>query len=93
MRGQHNDLRWLGGYSSDQSFIPVSPASPEKASKEDLFSTRCLTSSAFRMVGPLIAALDEAMRVKSLPVRPNKTSISLDLAIRQLLIVYLSGEK
>jgi len=55
--------------------ILVSPASPENAIKVCLFRDRVLSSDAFRIVAPLIAALEQAMRVKSLPVIPSKTSL------------------
>lgn len=58
------------------SSVPVSPASPENAMSECVFSTRVLSSEALRMVAPRIAALDAAMRVKSLPVIPSKTSLN-----------------
>jgi hypothetical protein len=53
----------------------VSPASPENAIKVCLFKARVLSSDALRMVAPRIAALEAAMRVKSLPVIPSKTSL------------------
>ena len=43
--------------------LPVSPASPEKAIRLCLFSSLVLSSEAFRMVAPLIAAFDAAMIV------------------------------
>ena len=55
--------------------IPVSPASPEKAIKVCVLSTRVLSSDALRMVAPRMAALEAAMRVKSLPVIPSRTSL------------------
>lgn len=55
--------------------ILVSPASPEKAIKVCLLRGRVLSSSAFRIVAPRIAALEAAMMVKSLPVIPNRTSL------------------
>ena len=55
--------------------VPVSPASPENAINVCLFSDLVLSSDAFRMVAPRIAALDAAMMVKSLPVMPSKTSL------------------
>jgi len=55
--------------------IPVSPASPEYAIKLCLFNALVLLSEARRIVAPLIAALEAAMRVKSLPVKPSKTSL------------------
>lgn len=54
--------------------VPVSPASPEYAIRVCLFSGRVLSSAAFRMVAPRIAALDAAISVKSLPVMPSNTS-------------------
>lgn len=76
--------------------IPVSPASPEYAMRVCLFKGRVLSSPAFRMVAPRIAALDAAMSVKSLPVIPSRTSLfhrisnfqavwSLDLYIPYIL--------
>jgi hypothetical protein len=38
---------------------------------------RVLSSSAFRMLAPRMAAFEEAMRVKSLPVIPSRTSLFL----------------
>lgn len=55
--------------------IPVSPASPEYAIRVCLFKERVLSSAAFRMVAPRIAALDAAISVKSLPVIPSSTSL------------------
>ena len=55
--------------------VPVSPASPEKAMMVWLFRERVLSSEALRMVAPRMAALEAAMRVKSLPVRPRRTSM------------------
>ena len=51
------------------------PASPEKAIKVCLFNALVLSSVALRIVAPLMAALEAAMRVKSLPVMPSKTSL------------------
>lgn len=56
--------------------ILVSPASPENAIKVCLFSSRVLSSEALRIVAPLIAALEAAMMVKSLPVMPRRTSLT-----------------
>lgn len=53
----------------------VSPASPEKAMMVDGESWRVLSSEAFRMVAPRMAALEAAMMVKSAPVRPRRTSL------------------
>jgi hypothetical protein len=53
----------------------VSPASPENAINVCLFNCLVLSSEALRMVAPLIAALEVAMRVKSLPVMPSRTSL------------------
>ena len=53
----------------------MSPASPEYAIRVCLFSSRVLSSVALRIVAPLIAALEAAMRVKSLPVIPRSTSL------------------
>jgi hypothetical protein len=58
-----------------ESTVLVSPASPENAIKVCLFRARVLSSDALRMVAPRIAALEAAMRVKSLPVIPSKTSL------------------
>lgn len=58
--------------------IPVSPASPEKAIKVCLLSSLVLSSEALSIVAPLMAALEAATRVKSLPVIPSRTSLSLD---------------
>jgi len=55
--------------------LPVSPASPLYAMRLYLLSVRVLSSLSFRMVAPRIAAFDEAMIVKSLPVIPSKTSL------------------
>lgn len=62
---------------SDESerFILVSPASPLKAIKVLLFKLRVLSSEALRIVAPLMAAFDAAMRVKSFPVIPRRTSL------------------
>jgi hypothetical protein len=40
-----------------------------------LFSALVLSSDALRMVAPLMAALEAAMRVKSFPVMPSNTSL------------------
>lgn len=53
----------------------VSPASPEKARRLCSFSSRVLSSDDLRIVAPRMAALDEAMSVKSLPVMPRSTSL------------------
>jgi len=55
--------------------LPVSPASPEKAISVCELSTRVLSSEALRMVAPRMAAFEEAMSVKSLPVMPSRTSL------------------
>lgn len=55
--------------------LPVSPASPLNAMRVCLFSGFVLSSLDLRMVGPRIAALEEAMMVKSLPVIPSRTSL------------------
>jgi hypothetical protein len=57
--------------------ILVSPASPENAINVCLFNCLVLSSEALRIVAPLIAALEVAMRVKSLPVMPSSTSLWL----------------
>jgi hypothetical protein len=54
---------------------PVSPASPENAIKVCLFSCLVLSSEAFKIVAPRIAALEAAIKVKSLPVIPSRTSL------------------
>lgn len=56
----------------------MSPASPEKASRVCLFSDRVLSSEALRTVAPRMAALDAAIKVKSLPVIPRRTSLDID---------------
>lgn len=56
----------------------MSPDSPEKAIRVLLLSILVLSSLALRMVGPLIAALEAAMMVKSLPVIPRRTSLNTD---------------
>lgn len=70
---------WTGPVSKaqleDGISLLVSPASPEKAIKVCWFNARVLSSEALRMVAPLIAAFEAAMRVKSLPVIPSKTSL------------------
>lgn len=53
----------------------MSPASPEKATSVCLLSDLVLSSEALRIVAPRIAALEAAIKVKSLPVIPNKTSL------------------
>ena len=53
----------------------VSPASPENAIRVCLFNALVLSSLALRMVAPLMAAFEAAMMVKSLPLRPSKTSL------------------
>jgi hypothetical protein len=53
----------------------VSPASPTNAISVCLFSALVLSSEAFRMVAPRIAALEAAIKVKSLPVMPSRTSL------------------
>lgn len=40
-----------------------------------LFSCRVLSSEDLRIVAPLMAALEAAMMVKSLPVIPKRTSL------------------
>lgn len=40
-----------------------------------LFNDRVLSSDAFRMVAPRIAALEAAIKVKSFPVIPSRTSL------------------
>lgn len=56
-------------------YIPVSPASPEYAIRVCLFNCLVLSSEALRIVAPLMAALEAATRVKSLPVNPSRTSL------------------
>jgi len=53
----------------------VSPASPEYAINVCSFRFRVLSSSAFKIVAPRMAAFEAAMMVKSLPVMPSKTSL------------------
>ena len=55
--------------------ILVSPASPEKARMQWSLRARVLSSFAFRMEAPRMAALEAAMMVKSLPVIPRRTSL------------------
>jgi hypothetical protein len=55
--------------------VPVSPASPENAISVCELRLRVLSSEAFRMVAPRIAALEAAIMVKSLPVIPSSTSL------------------
>jgi len=57
--------------------LPVSPASPEYAISVCSFRLRVLSSSAFRIVAPRMAAFEAAMMVKSLPVMPSKTSLKV----------------
>lgn len=45
-----------------------------------LFKVRVLSSEALRIVAPRMAALEAAMMVKSLPVRPSRTSLLRRLA-------------
>ena len=61
----------------------MSPASPEKAISVLLFSSRVLSSVAFRIVGPRIAAFEAATMVKSLPVIPRRTSLVLSVDASQ----------
>lgn len=67
-----------GFYACENNYLEailVSPASPENAIKECLFSSLVLSSEALRIVAPLTAALEAAMMVKSLPVMPRRTSL------------------
>jgi hypothetical protein len=57
--------------------IPVSPASPEKAISECELSSLVLSSEAFRIVAPRMAAFEAAIIVKSLPVMPRRTSLMI----------------
>lgn len=60
----------------------MSPASPENATSVCLLSCLVLSSAALMMVGPRMAALEAAIKVKSLPVIPSNTSLpSLVLAL------------
>jgi hypothetical protein len=68
--------------------VLVSPASPVKAMSVWSFSDRVLSSAALRIVAPLIAALEAAMRVKSLPVMPRRTSLHSVLVNGSLLRVW-----
>ncbi len=43
-------------------------------------SVRVLSSEALRIVAPRIAALDQAIMQKSLPVMPRRTSLEILLA-------------
>lgn len=61
-------------------YLPVSPASPEKAINVCVFNCRVLSSVALRIVGPRMAALEAAIKVKSLPVIPRRTSLMQRLA-------------
>ena len=61
--------------TSNMNNVLVSPASPTNAMSVCLFSALVLSSEAFRMVAPRIAALEAAIKVKSLPVMPSKTSL------------------
>jgi hypothetical protein len=67
--------------------ILVSPASPENAINVCLFNCLVLSSEALRMVAPLIAALEVAMRVKSLPVMPSRTSLQKREIVSTLKVV------
>lgn len=59
-----------------------------------LFSGRVLSSSAFMMVGPRIAALDAATMTKSLPVMPKRTSLSSVICQRRVTdLVNTSGNE
>lgn len=69
----------------------VSPASPEKAIRVCLFSARVLSSEALRIVAPRIAALEAAMMVKSLPVRPSRTSLRRMLAAEGVYVGLLTS--
>lgn len=60
---------------ADRLDVPVSPASPENAIKVWLFSSRVLSSDAFKIVAPLMAAFEAATMVKSFPVIPSRTSL------------------
>ena len=51
------------GRSVRERNLLVSPASPEKAIRVFLFSSRVLSSEPLRMVAPLMAALEAAMMV------------------------------
>lgn len=76
-----NWTRWLLDVPTFQDWfdILVSPASPENAINVCWLSARVLSSDAFRMVAPLMAALDAATRVKSFPVIPSRTSLYMPL--------------
>jgi hypothetical protein len=86
----------------ERSLILVSPASPENAINVCWFNDLVLSSEALRMVAPLMAALEAAMMVKSLPVNPSKTSLlkrmlvgtdGSELEITYMLMVFeLYGE-
>lgn len=53
----------------------MSPASPEYAISVCLLRGLVLSSATLRTVAPLMAALEAAMMVKSLPVIPSNTSL------------------
>jgi len=55
--------------------LPVSPASPENAIRVCLLRCLVLSSDAFRTVAPRMAAFEAAIKVKSLPVMPRRTSL------------------
>lgn len=74
--------------------IPVSPASPENAISVCLLSSLVLSSEAFSIVAPLMAAFEAATRVKSFPVIPSKTSlcyISISSRYREVTTHMLSA--
>ena len=72
--------------------LPVSPASPTYAIRVCLFNCLVLSSDAFRMVAPRIAALDAAIKVKSLPVIPSRTSLERQSANRSYGTLSSSGD-
>ena len=61
---------------------PVSPASPAYAMTVWSESFRVLSSSAFKIVTPRIAALDAATMVKSRPVSPISISLNVPCELR-----------
>ena len=59
----------------------MSPASPENAINVCLLRDLVLSSEALRTVAPRIAAFDAAIKVKSLPVIPRRTSLEIKSAV------------
>ena len=77
--GELDCRRWVsleeGEIGSRWMDVLVSPASPVSPIRMCLLSGRVLSSDAFKMVAPRMAALEAAMMVKSLPVIPKSTSL------------------